>query len=319
MTFAAPLVLLALAALPLLAVLYAREQRRRKAAAAAFARPAVQPSVAPRRPRWRRHLPVAVIALALIALVLAAAGPQKTVAVPVERASIMLATDVSGSMTATDVKPTRLAAAKRAAAAFVAKVPKRVNVGVMGFNSAPRVLQSPTTDRTSAYGAIDRLSSSGGTATGEAIATAVGAVRGKPDVSGKRPPGAIVLLSDGASTTGRDAIAAARDAGEKKIPVYTVALGTPSGTITVRKRDGTTETKPVPPDPQALAQIAEASGGKTFTAQTADGLSQVYERLGSQLGHKQVKRQITREFAGGGLLLLLGATAMSLGWFGRLV
>lgn len=318
MSFAAPLVLLALAALPLLVVLYAREQRRRREAADAFALPPVQPSVAPNRPHWRRHVPLAIVALALVALVFAAAGPQKTVAVPVERASIMLVNDVSGSMTATDVKPTRMAAAKRAAREFLAKVPKRVNVGIMAFNNTPRVLQSPTLDRVAADVAIDRMTSSGGTATGEAIATAAGSVQG-PAVNGKRPPAAIVLLSDGASTTGRDPIAAARFAREKNIRIYTVVLGTESGTITVPRRGGGTQTKAVPPDPEALAEVARVSGGKTFTADTSTGLTQVYERLGSQLGHKMVKRQVTQEFAGGGLLLLLGATAMSLGWFGRLV
>jgi Ca-activated chloride channel family protein len=318
-SFAAPLVLLALAALPLLLGLYGREQWRRRRAADAFALEPVRPSVAPVRPRWRRHAPLAVIGLALIALVLAAARPQKTVAVPIERASIMLATDVSGSMTAKDVQPTRLAAAKRAVRDFLSRAPKEVNVGVMAFNNTPRVLQSPTTDRQAAYDAVDKMVASGGTAAGDAIATAVSATRGAPAPGAKRAPAAIVLMSDGATTSGRDPVAAARFARENGMRIYTVALGTPGGTITVRLRNGSTQTKPVPPDPQALAQIAQASGGKTFTANTANGLAQVYERLGSELGHKQVKKEITQEFAGGGLLLLLGATAMSLGWFGRIV
>jgi Ca-activated chloride channel family protein len=152
------------------------------------------------------------------------------------------------------------------------------------------------------------------------VATAV--LNRAPGIGAKRPPAAIVLLSDGASTSGRDAVAAAQAAGKLKIPVYTVALGTPQGTIKVpvpRSQGGGTRTQPVPPDPRSLAEIARASGGKTFTADTAGGLKAVYERLGSQLGHKNEKRQITSAVAGGGLLLLLGGAAMSLGFFGRIV
>ena len=319
MSFAAPLVLLALAALPLLAVWYAGEQRRRRAAAAAFAAPALQPSVAPRRPGWRRHAPMLAFALALAVLVLAAARPQRTVAVPVDSASIMLVTDVSGSMTATDVAPSRLAAAKEAGRQFLAKVPRRVNVGLMAFNGTPQILQSPTREREAVASAIERLQPSGGTATGEAIAVATTAVRGAPGPDGRRPPAAMVLLSDGASTRGRDPVAAAQAARKLHIPVYTVALGTDSGTITVPRRGGGTVTRPVPPDPQSLAQVARASGGEAFTARTAAGLKHVYEKLGSQLSHKKQQRQITSAVAGGGLALLLVGAAMSLGWFGRLV
>jgi Ca-activated chloride channel family protein len=318
-SFAAPLVLLALLALPLLAGLYLAEQRGRRASAAAFAAPAVQASVAPRRPGWRRHLPMVAILLAITLLVFAVAKPQRTVAVPVEHASILLATDVSGSMTATDVPPNRLAAAKQAARRFLQQVPKRVNVGVMAFNDIARVLQSPTTNRQAVIAAIDGMTSSGGTATGNAIATATSVLQRAPGTKGKRPPAAIVLLSDGSSTRGRDPVAAAQAARKLHIPVYTVALGTRDGTITVPRRGGGTVVQRVPPDPVALQQIARASGGATFTAQTAAGLKQVYEKLGSQLGHRNEKRQITNAFAGGAAVLLLAGLGMSLGWFGRLI
>lgn len=321
MSFGAPLVLIALVALPLLALVYIRSERDRRAAASAFAAPPVQPSVAPKRPRWRRHLPLIPLALALALLIVAAARPQRTVAVPVERASIMLATDVSGSMQATDVAPNRLTAAKKAAAEFVASVPRKVNIGVMAFNQTPRVLQNPTQDRAAVSAAIKRQTSAGGTATGEAIAVATAVLQRAPGVNGKRPPAAIVLLSDGASTSGRDAVAAAQEAAKLKIPVYTVALGTEAGTITVprpRSQGGGTRVERVPPDPRSLAEIARASGGKTFTAGSAGGLRAVYERLGSQLGHKDEKRQVTSVVAGGGLLLLLTGAVMSLGFFGRI-
>jgi Ca-activated chloride channel family protein len=320
-SFGSPLVLLALLAVPLLAIVYVRAERDRRGAAAAFASPHLQPSVAPRRPGWRRHAPLIAVALALAALIVAAARPQRTVAVPVERASIMLATDVSGSMSATDVQPSRLTAAKRAAAQFVSTVPKQVNLGVLAFNQTPRVLQNPTRDRAAVSSAISRMTASGGTATGEAIATATAVLNRSPGVGRKRPPAAIVLLSDGASTSGRDAVAAAQAAGKLKIPVYTVALGTAQGTIQVprpRSQGGGTRTERVPPDPRSLAQIARASRAKAFTAESAAGLKAVYERLGSQLGHKKEKRQVTSAGAGGGLLLLLGGVAMSLGFFGRI-
>jgi Ca-activated chloride channel homolog len=318
-SFASPLALLALAALPVLALAYLGQQRGRRAAAAAFASPALQASVAPRRPGFRRHLPMFVFLLAIAALIFAAAKPQRTVAVPIERASIMLANDVSGSMTATDVKPTRLAAAQRAAKSFLAKVPKRVNVGLLAFNDSARVLQSPTTDRDAVNTAIDNMTVSGGTATGNAIATATSVLSKSPGAGKKRPPAAIVLLSDGASTRGQDPVAAAQAARKLHIPVYTVVIGTNEGTITVKKPDGTTQTVRVPPDPQSLAQIARASGAASFNAPTAAGLKQVYEKLGSQLGHKKQKHQVTTAFAGGGLALLLAGAAMSLAWFGRLI
>jgi Ca-activated chloride channel family protein len=319
-SFGSPLVLLGLLALPLLVAWYVQQQRARRAAAAAFAAPRLLPSLAPRRPRWRRHLPMLAFALALALLVLAAARPQRTVAVPVERAAIVLATDVSGSMLATDVPPSRLIAAKRAARAFLERVPSSVNVGVLAFNNHATVLQSPTRSRADARAAIDRMAVSGGTATGEAIASAMTALRNVPGEGGRRPPGAIVLISDGTSTFGRDPVATARVAAGLRIPIYTVALGTDHGTIRVPGRDGGQDrVERVPPDPQALAAIAHASGGETFTAATTGGLDAVYERLGSQLGRRDEHRQVTAAFAAGGLVLLLGGAGLSLRWFGRLI
>ena len=311
-SFAAPLVLVLLLAIPALVALYGAHQRDRRRAAAAFAAPAMTPSVAPNRPRWRLHVPMLAFLLALAILILAAARPQKTVAVPVERASIMLITDVSGSMQATDVRPTRLVAARAAAKRFVAKVPKTVNVGVLALSSKPRVLASPTRDRVAIDQALDQLTARGGTGTGEAITAATNILKRQPGVNGKRPPSAIVLLSDGAATGKVDPVAAAQAARKLRIPIYTVALGTPQGTITVPRPGGAggTETRQVPPDPQSLAEVAKASGGKTVTAADTNKLSDVYKSLGSLLGTKNEKRQITAGFAGG---------AMSLRWFGRLI
>jgi Ca-activated chloride channel family protein len=251
-------------------------------------------------------------------LIGAAAKPERTVAVPVERASIMLLTDVSGSMQATDVRPNRLVAARKASSAFVKKVPHGVRVGIIAFNQNARTLQPPTSDHAALQAALKQLRSSGTTATGDALNAALTTLQRQQGVLGKRPPSAIVLLTDGASRRGQDPVAVARQAARLKIPIYTVALGTPEGTIKAKKPGGGTITRSVPPDPESLAQIARASHGRAFTAEDSDQLSTVYKGLGHQLGTRKAKREVTAAFVGGALLLLAAGGAMSLRWFGRL-
>jgi len=318
-TFADPTVLLALLVVPLLAVVYAWEQHNRRKVAEKFAAVPVQPSIVQERPSWRRHLPMLAAATAFAVLVLAAAKPQRTVAVPVERASIVLATDASGSMQATDVKPSRLDAAKAAALRFVDEVPRRVSLGVLAFNGAPRVLQSPTRDRRAVRAAIESLTTSGATATGEAIAAATQMLRPVAVPGRRRPPAAILLLSDGTSTRGREPVPLARAARSAGVRVHTIALGTAQGTIVVTRQDGSTELRSVPPDPDSLGEIARASGGTAYTAATQDRLSEIYEALGSELGHRNERREVTAVFAGGALALLLAGMVMSMRWFGRLI
>ncbi len=277
LSFAAPLVLLALVAVPLLALWYLLMQRNRRAAAAAFAAPRMQPAVAPRRPGWRRHLPMAVFLLAVAALIVAAARPQRTEAVPVERASIVLLTDVSGSMLATDVEPNRLIAAKRAARRFVDRVPEKVNVGVIAFSTSATVLQSPTRDRLDVENAIDRLTVSGTTATGDAIRTALSVL--KHAAGRERQTAAVGDRADLRRQVGprrrpdRPSPARRRDS---RIPIYTVAFGTDAGTITTDGPGGEERVERVPPDPAALAQIAEVTGAQTYSRagrrQTEHGL-----------------------------------------------
>jgi Ca-activated chloride channel family protein len=320
MSFLRPLALLGLVGIPVLAVVYVGHQRQRRVLAAAFAAPALAASVTPHRPGFRRHVPMFVFLLALAALVVAVARPARGITVPVKHASIVLATDVSSSMASTDVAPTRLRAAATAAATFAGHVPAQVAIGVLAFNQKPVVLQSPTTDRSSIRTELADLRPKGGTATGTAIALATRVVNSVPKVDGKRPPGAIVLLSDGKSTHGPDPIAAARAAKKLHIPIYTVALGTDSGTIDVPNTNGQgTHAVTVPPSPQTMAQIAKASGGQTFAVADPQRLSAVYTRLGFQLGHQRVKRELTEGFAGGALLLVALGSVMSLGWFGRLI
>jgi len=319
MSFGQPLFLLALALLPLAVLAYLRHERDRRAAAAAFAAPALQASVVPRAPGWRRHVPLVAYALALAVLILALAKPQRTVAVPVERASIMLTTDFSGSMQATDVPPTRLAAARGAANRFLEEVPAAVRVGLVAFNQSARLIESPTTDRASVRDAIAALRPSGGTATGEALAVSIGALAQQTDDGGVRAPSAIILLSDGASVRGRPPQQLAQRAKDLKIPIYTVTLGTPTGTIQVRRPNGTVATRPVPPDPTESRAVAEISGGRAYTADTASNLSDVYQALGSRIGYRDEPREITAAFSGGALVLLAGGALLSLLWFRRLV
>lgn len=318
MSFSSPLVLLALLLVPALIAWYAVLQRRRGRAAEVFVVAALVPSVAPRRPRWRRHAPMAAFAVAIAILIVAAARPQRTVAVPINSAAIMLANDVSNSMKATDVKPTRLAAAQQAAKRFVAGVPAQMQVGQMSFARRPVILQTPTTDHALVQSAIAGLApGGGGTAIGETITTALRTLTALKSTSGKRIPSAIVLLSDGASNVGESPLAAARQAKSDHVPIYTIALGTGGGTIAVT-RHGQTVTTPVPVSSQELAQIATLSGGHAYTAANAAGAKAVYAHLATQLGHKKVKRELTAGFAGGGLALLLVGSGLSLLWFGRL-
>jgi Ca-activated chloride channel family protein len=319
MSFGQPVFLVALVLVPLALVAYRGYERTRRAAAASFAAPALMDSVAPSTPGWRRHVPLAVYGVALIVLIVALAKPQTTVAVPVERASIMLTTDYSGSMQSTDVAPSRLAAARTAAENFLKQVPPNVRVGLVAFNQSARLVETPSTDRGAIRGALANLQPSGGTATGEALAVSLAALTRETDAAGVRAPAAIVLLSDGKSVKGRKPTELAARAKKLKIPIYTVTLGTPTGTIRVTDSKGVTQTRPVPPDPIESQAVASLSGGKAYSADTAKDLSAVYEQLGSRIGTRDEKREITAAFSGGALALLAAGGALSLYWFRRLV
>lgn len=316
MSFSWPLVLVALVAIPIAVAWYVREGRRRERAARAFSQPQLAASVTPHAPGRRRHIPMLAFLIAIGVLIVAAARPQRTVAVPIKGAAIMLANDISDSMTSTDVKPTRLAAARLAARRFVAGLPATAEVGQIAFARHPRILQVPTSDHALTLAAIAKLRpGGGGTAIGDAIELAVRVLSGTRQ-HGRRPPGAIVLLSDGGSNVGVSDVAAARLARSRHMPVYTVALGTPSGTMQTKKH-GTVTTARVPVSTEALAQIAHISGGRTFTAGDSAAASAIYRHLAALLGHRHVKRELTADAAGVGLALLAVGGGLSLAWFGR--
>jgi Ca-activated chloride channel homolog len=309
-SFGAPLYLLGLLLVPLAAAawLARREHVRRYAIrfpAASSAALAVGRSAA-----WRPLVPMALLLASVAALVFALAKPERTVATPIERATIMLVTDHSRSMESDDVSPDRLAAAQKAANQFLDQVPGKVRVGIVAFSTAPDAVQAPTTDREPVRQIIDAQFPDGATATGDALSVALQSITSDTGegTGGKKPPSAIVLLSDGKTTTGRPPVAVATEAGKQKVPIYTVSLGTQDGVVTGPGFGGYI---PVPPDPATLSDIARESGGKAFTAEDSGRLSDIYKNLGSKLGAKKEKRQVTTAFAIGGLVLLLGAAATS--------
>src|SRR5215218_6305362 len=263
----------------------------------------------------RRHLPAALALLAMAMLIFALAKPNRTIAVPAEQASVVLVTDHSRSMMATDVSPTRLEAARDAALRFLQKVPGPVRVGAVAYSDAPDAVQSPTTQRDDVRRIINGLVADGSTATGDALAAALEGIS-RDRKNGRRPPAAIVLLSDGKTTTGRDPVQVARQAGRAKVPIFTVALGTPGATIP--NPYPYASPLPVPPDPVTLRRIASESKGRAYTVEDAGELSTIYQRLGSSIGTRKRQQEITAVFAIGGVLLLAGAAAASLRWSGRL-
>ena len=314
MSFAAPGFLLGLLLIPVALAAYVVSRQRAKRYAVRFtAAPTLKLAGGP-VPAWRRHLPAAAALAALAALSIAMAKPQRTVAVPTERASIMLVTDHSRSMLATDVKPNRLIAAKRAARTFLDELPDRLRVGVVTFSGAPDVVQAPSQHHNEARKVINAQVADGATATGDALQSGIDALV-RERQAGRRVPAAMILLSDGRTTIGRGPIAVSRSARRLRIPIYTVSLGTAAATV---PSPGLGPPLPAVPDPQTLRQIARASGGRAFSAEDDEELSSIYKALGSQLGTKEEKREVTSAFAVGGLVLLLGAAAASVRWRGRL-
>lgn len=309
MSFHAPAFLIALVLLPLGLALYVVSERRRARGAARLVAPQLLPAVLPRRLGMRRHVPVAFFALALAGLMLALARPHATMAVSAEHASVVVLTDRSGSMQATDVAPTRLVAAKRAADSFLRSVKGGVRVGAIGFNQTPTVLSSPTTDYEAVRDALARVKPAGTTATGDALAAALKMVQGT------KAPAAIVLLSDGKSVRGREVLPVARAAAKAKVPVYTVALGTASGTITTPGG----KTTAVPPDDATLREVARVTGGKAYSIDDAAELERVYGRLGSRVSKEQRDTEVTNLFAGGALLLVAFGAVANLRATGRLI
>jgi Ca-activated chloride channel family protein len=320
-SFREPLLLLGLALVPLALAAYVAAQRRRRLYAVRYTNVDVLASVATRTV-WTRHVPAALALLALAALVVALARPERTVAAEQREAMVVMVTDTSGSMLATDVPPNRLTAAQAAARKLADKLPRDFRLGLVGFGSSASQLVEPTTDKARVIAAIDALSVAGGTAMGDGLALGIAAARTPvTDATGlpRRLPAALVLLSDGADTHSRqDPVTVAERARELRIPVYTVALGTPSGYLERPRADGSVRRVPVPPDIGTLQEIARETRGRYYHASDVKRLEDIYSGLGTRLATRPEKQEVTAAFAGGALVLLLVGAATALLRTGRL-
>jgi Ca-activated chloride channel homolog len=319
-TFAGPYLLLLLLIVPAVAVAAWWLERRRAQYAVAFTNLDLLASVVERRRRPLALVPLVLFLLALAAATAALARPRAVITTPSDRATVVLLVDVSGSMRADDVKPTRLDAAANAMSAFVDRLPKQVRAGLISFSSGPNILVPPTTDRSLMHEGIELLTPEGGTAIGDGLGVAVqtvkAAVGDAPRNKEGKIPGAIVLLSDGAQTRGTLTPLQGADLAKRAgIRVFTVALGTNHGTLGpsafgfgggggVFPGSGRF---PVRPDPVTLAAIARDTGGETFRAQSAEKVNRVYKQLGASIASRHVSREITSWFAGAAALLLLGS------------
>ncbi len=317
MHFASPSWLYVLLAVAAVGIGYLLIQLRRRKFVARFSNTQLLASVVPRRPGWRRHLTFALLLISMTVLSLGVARPTAAVRVPQEKATVMLAIDVSLSMQATDVLPNRLAAAQRAAQEFADVLPKRINLGLVKFGRNGSVLVPPTLDRDSFKAAVAGLQLEPYTAIGEGVFACLDALQTfsqSTTASNDKPaPARIVLLSDGSNTVGRTVAEAATAAKKANTPVSTIAFGTDTGTVTVEGR-----TTSVPADKPTLRGLAQATGGSFHTAASAEELKSVYQDIGSQIGYTTMQRDISWRFMIAGLLALLSAGAVSLLWGGRL-
>lgn len=327
-----PLFLLALVPVALLAIGYLVMQRRRIKYALRFATAPMLERLVPHRPRWRRHLAAGLVVGALALLAVATTQPQVRAQVPYERATILVAIDTSASMTAEDMPPNRLEAAKTAAVSFVDQLPARYNVGLVTFSSSARVVSSPTTDHALVARSIEGLGPpDGGTAIGEAVFSSINDLRqildeaaaGGPsaspspgsedDTDEEGAPAHLVLLSDGGNSAGRNPVAAAEAAREAGLPVSTIAYGTEGssaalpGGQSVEVREDT------------LRELADTTGGEFYRASSADELREVYDDIGTLVGYHVEYREITVWVVIGAMVLAFVAAALSLRWFARLI
>ncbi len=326
MSFASPWFLFFLLVVPIVLAFALWVDRRRTRYAVAFTNLELLASVTASRRSWRRWIPLGLFLLALAAASTALARPVTPVSVPANRATVVLLVDVSGSMRAADVKPTRLGAAQAAMGLFADRIPKAVKIGLVSFSTGPNLLVIPTTDRTILHEGIDLLSPEAGTAIGDGLALAVQTVKEAVGNASRakdgKLPGAIVLLSDGAQTRGTlTPLQGADLAKAAGIRVFTVALGTDHGTLGLGPFGGyglgggfgspgaAGPRFPVRPDPVTLAAIARDTDGQTFRAKSASKVQDIYKQLGASIAHKKQTREVSSWFTGLAALLVLTSLA----------
>jgi len=310
MTFRAPLFLLALALLPLLVAFYIFMQARRRAYVVRFTNLDLLSKVVPRRPGVRRHLPTTLFLLGLAGLMVAAAQPVLNLEVARSRSDVVLVIDVSGSMAATDVQPSRMAAARSAARTLIDQLPPSARVGLVSFDERASLISPLTTDRGAVENALNTLRPNGNTAIGDGLELALQQVTvGRTASAARQAPALIVLLTDGSSNSGMDPQAAAADAKAAGIPVDTIGIGQRSGGSVIggRRVDGV--------DEQALQAIAGATGGRYFYAEAAGQLNQIYQSLGSEFAWQFEQVDIMIPLLALGVLILIAGGLLSLRWF----
>lgn len=342
MSFAWPAWLLALFVIPALVAAYWLVQQRRSQYAVKFTNVDLLANLIDKTPGWKRHVAPSLYLLALAGLVVAMARPQAVEKIPKEEATVILVMDVSGSMNATDVLPSRLEAARESAINLVESLPDRFQISLIAFASNVRTVVPPTTDKDEVKRGIASLRAVSGTAMGDAIMQAVELA--KPTDAADQPPGSadegaapapapaatprvpgpddrpavIVLLSDGANSAGvANPIDAANEALARELPIFTIALGTQDGIVDITDNFGRTRRIPVPPDEETLQEIADITGGTFFSAESAGDLDSVYKDLGSKIGFDEEKRDISHYWAGVAAALMLAGGAVSLLWFNR--
>ena len=339
-----------LALVPVMVGLYVLILRQRKKSALAFSNFALVKEALGKRTGWRRHLPPLLLLGALTLMLLALARPATTVTLPTQHETVILAIDVSGSMRADDVQPTRLAAAQAAARAFIKDTPSSTRIGVVSFAGNAALVQPPTRNRDAVYAAIEQLQLQNATAIGSGILASLKALFPDQDFDGKGqqlraglgsaaaggsssplgarpkrepkpvPPGsyksaAVILLTDGQSTTGPDPVDAARLAAQRGVRVFTVGVGTPDGQILT----GEGWSIRVRLDEDALKVIADLTRGEYFFAGNAPDLKRIYQSLNAKLVMERKRTEVTALFTAVAASLTLLAAALSLMWFNRIL
>jgi Ca-activated chloride channel family protein len=330
MTFAWPWMLLILFVVPLLGIGYRQLLARRTARRTQLAALGLVPAGPPGRGRGaRRHVPAGLFLAALTLLLVAMARPETTIGIPKRQGTVVLAFDVSNSMAATDVEPSRMEAAKTAARAFVNKQPSTIKIGVVAFGESGVISQQPTTDRTAALAAIDRLNPQGGTALGRGIQSSLSAIAGKivqlnnpgetdPSASGDLGyygSSAVILLSDGENTDGPDPVLAAEQASTAGVKIYPVGLGSAAGTV-LQIGGFSVSTKL---DEPLLREIATKTDGKYFTAADQASLTKVYSSIDLSWTTTHQHQEVTALFAAAAAGLLLLGAALSIIAYGRVI
>lgn len=319
MTFLAASRLWLLAIPVALLVVYLLARRRTNPHAVRFTDLALLDKVAPNRPGLRRHVPVALLLVAMALLGVAAARPLTTVLVPSDEATVVLLVDTSISMDSDDVAPSRLDAAKAAALDFIAGVPPEVRIGVVSFSGTVRLMSAPTADRAETAAAIEAMQLGEGTAIGEAIFEGLRVVdaesaRLQLDQQAILPPAATLLvLSDGVTTVGRPDELAVAQAIERELPISTISFGTASGFVTYLG-----ETIPVPVNDTGLRAIAEQTGGQFFDAESAADLQAIFGTLETQVGRVEEPREVADLFGIAALVVAALGAGLGLWWFARI-